>query len=200
MAVSLKAMWNLNHVMQVVAFLRLISNNPANLKLVFDSVYDAVTLKPIKIVIFEYGEGKFDLAKQKVNDDTLIEMDIRKDSIIWSLGIFFIVLILLIMTLFFYYVIRLLRKRVGKFQVVEKYLEKKLFYSSIIRYLITSNLKLGFTCFFFLVYVGTEFKDWRSATNSTVNLIILTILLIWPLYMTLFLLSNRKLLDSEKFK
>ena len=55
MAASLKAMWNLNHVMQVVGYLRIISNNPANLALIFDSVYDAVTLKPLRITIRDFG-------------------------------------------------------------------------------------------------------------------------------------------------
>ena len=59
MAASLKAMWNLNHVMQVVAYLRIISNNPANLALIFDSVYNAVTLKLIKGAIRDYGTEKY---------------------------------------------------------------------------------------------------------------------------------------------
>ena len=59
MAASLKAMWNLNHVMQVVAYLRIMSNNPANLALIFDSVYNAVTLKPIKGAIRDYGTEKY---------------------------------------------------------------------------------------------------------------------------------------------
>ena len=112
-------MWNLNHVMQVVAFLRLISNNPANLQLVFDSVYNAVTLRPIKTVVFEYGEEKYDLAKEKVQDDEFLGMDIRKDNIFWSLGIFGIVLFALIIVLFLYYVIKLLRNRVEKFKILE---------------------------------------------------------------------------------
>lgn len=199
MAVSLKSMWNLNHVMQVVAFLRLISSSPANLKLVFDSVYNAVTLKPLKIAIFEYGEEKFDLAKQKVNDDTLLEMDIRKDSIIWSLGIFFIILIALFITLVFYFVIRLLRRRIRKFQVLENFLAKTLFYSGGIRYLITSSLQLCYTCCMFLVYVGIEFKNWHSSLNATINIIICTVLIIWPIFLTIFLLRNRKNLGKKSF-
>ena len=199
MAVSLKSMWNLNHVMQVVAFLRLISSSPANLKLVFDSVYNAVTLKPLKIAIFEYGEEKFDLAKQKVNDDTLLEMDIRKDSIIWSLGIFFIILIALFITLVFYFVIRLLRRRIRKFQVLENFLAKTLFYSGGIRYLITSSLQLCYTCCMFLVYVGIEFKNWHSSLNATINIIICTVLIIWPIFLTIFLLKNRKNLGKKSF-
>ena len=199
MAVSLKSMWNLNHVMQVVAFLRLISSSPANLKLVFDSVYNAVTLKPLKIAIFEYGEEKFDLAKQKVNDDTLLEMDIRKDSIIWSLGIFFIILIALFITLVFYFVIRLLRRRIRKFQVLENFLAKTLFYSGGIRYLITSSLQLCYTCCMFLVYVGIEFKNWHSSLNATINIIICTVLIIWPIFLTIFLLRNRKNLGNKSF-
>ena len=49
-------------------------------------------------------------------------MDIRKDNIFWSLGIFGIVLFALIIVLLLYYVIKLLRNRVEKFKVLEKFL------------------------------------------------------------------------------
>ena len=126
-------------------------------------------------------------------------MDIRKDNIFWSLGIFGIVLFALIVVLLLYYVIKLLRNRVEKFKVIETFLAKKLFYSSGIRYLITSSLKLCYTCFVFLIYVGISFKSWNSSLNSVVNIIILSVLIIWPFFLTLFLMGNRENLDDEKF-
>ena len=107
MAVSLKSMWNLNHVMQIVAYLRLISNNPANLALIFDSVYNAVTLRPVTKLVFDFGEEKYDLAKEKT-ENSLEILDIKKNSIFWSLGIFAIVLIGIIIVTLFYYAIRFL--------------------------------------------------------------------------------------------
>ena len=127
-------------------------------------------------------------------------MDIRKDNIFWSLGIFGIVLFALIIVLLLYYVIKLLRNRVEKFKVLEKFLAKKLFYSSGIRYLITSSLKLCYTCFVFLVYVGISFKSWNSSLNAVVNIIILCVLIIWPFFLTLFLMGNREHLDDKEFQ
>lgn len=47
LAVSLKALWNLMHVMQVLAYFRLIANWPANTQMMLMSVHNAVTLENI---------------------------------------------------------------------------------------------------------------------------------------------------------
>ena len=63
MAASLKAMWSLLNVMQVVAYLRNIENNPANLQTILTSLDNAITLEPIKTAMKDYGKDKFDVAK-----------------------------------------------------------------------------------------------------------------------------------------
>ena len=55
LTVSLKAMWNLQNVFQIVSYLRIISNNPANLQLILVSIYDSITLKPIMKPLLAYG-------------------------------------------------------------------------------------------------------------------------------------------------
>ena len=121
--------------MQIIAYLRLISNNPANLALFFDSVYNAVTLSPVKEMVFNYGVEKYELAKEKTENKLEI-LDIKKNSVFWSLGIFAIVLIGIILVTLLYYAIRFLTMRVRMFGRAEKYLRRKLFYSIWIRLLI----------------------------------------------------------------
>ena len=47
LAVSLKAMWNLMNVMQVMAYLRLVVDWPANSHMILDSMHNAITLENI---------------------------------------------------------------------------------------------------------------------------------------------------------
>ena len=45
LAISLKAMWNLMHVMQVMAYLRLLTSHPANSEMMLKSMHNAITLE-----------------------------------------------------------------------------------------------------------------------------------------------------------
>ena len=47
LAVSLKAMWNLMHVMQLMAYLRLVVDWPANANMMLNSMHNAITLENI---------------------------------------------------------------------------------------------------------------------------------------------------------
>ena len=95
LTVSLKAMWNLQNVFQIVSYLRIISNNPANLQLILVSIYDSITLRPIMQPMLQYGQNKFETAKEQVAQDNLEKIGIENQSLFWSLGIFAVVLILL---------------------------------------------------------------------------------------------------------
>ena len=59
MAVSLKSMWNLMNVIQVLAYMRFFSHWPAFMMEIFRYMDDAITLKPITDTIFDYGKTKF---------------------------------------------------------------------------------------------------------------------------------------------
>ena len=108
-------------------------------------------------------------------------------------------LIAIFIVLFLYLIVRFLIKRVPAFRPIEKFLRKKLFFSVGIRYLIQSSIKLCYTCFIFLIYVGLSFDTQKNRINSAVNIAILVILILWPFFLTTFLLLNRRRLDSEKF-
>ena len=57
LALSLKSMWNLMNVIQVLAYVRFFSGWPALMLEVFKYIDNAITLKPVSDPIFEYGQS-----------------------------------------------------------------------------------------------------------------------------------------------
>ena len=57
LALSLKSMWNLMNVIQVLAYVRFFSGWPAIILEVFKYMDNAITLKPVSDPIFEYGQS-----------------------------------------------------------------------------------------------------------------------------------------------
>jgi len=60
LAVSLKAMWNLMHVMQVMAYLRLLVDWPANSQMMLQSMHNAITLENIINDFYTSFQTQFD--------------------------------------------------------------------------------------------------------------------------------------------
>ena len=61
-ALSLKSMWNLMNVVQVLAYVRFFTGWPAFMLEIFQYMDDAITLKPVSDPLFEYGQTKFEKA------------------------------------------------------------------------------------------------------------------------------------------
>ena len=57
LALSLKSMWNLMNVIQVLSYVRFFSGWPALMLEVFKYIDNAITLKPVSDPIFEYGQS-----------------------------------------------------------------------------------------------------------------------------------------------
>ena len=66
MAFSLKSMWNLMNVIQVLAYMRFFTNWPASMMEIFRYMDDAITLKPVTDPIFDYGKSAFEKANSKL--------------------------------------------------------------------------------------------------------------------------------------
>ena len=60
LAVSFKAMWNLMHVMQVIAYLRLAVNWPANTSMMQNSIHNALTLENLIKYFTDKFKDEFD--------------------------------------------------------------------------------------------------------------------------------------------
>ena len=56
-ALSLKSMWNLMNVVQVLAYVRFFSDWPAFMVEIFRYMDDAITLKPVSDPLFELGQS-----------------------------------------------------------------------------------------------------------------------------------------------
>ena len=58
-AVSLKAMWNLMNVLQVLTYIRFYTGWPIMMMLVLENMDNAITLKPLSDLAYEYGKSQF---------------------------------------------------------------------------------------------------------------------------------------------
>ena len=82
-------------------------------------------------------------------------MGVQDSSMYKSYGLFGVVVLGLLLLLVLYKMIKCLKQRSGLAQKLRIALEKKLFYSSFLRYLIVSNLKLTYTIWAFLLAKGS---------------------------------------------
>ena len=139
------------NVVQVLAYIRFFSGWPALMLELFKYLDDAVTLKPVSDPIFEYGQSKFDKANATLTDYRMKNMGIQDSSLIKSLGFFTLGLLLLVLLVLVYFAFKASKNPKSLISKMREKLERKLFYSSFLRYMIVSNLELNFTAWAFLI-------------------------------------------------
>ena len=123
----MKAMWNLMNVMQVLAYIRFLSNWPANIKMILYAVHNAITLEPFVQFMFEYSKSKFDNANDKLSNEELQKVGIEDPNTFRSLGIFALVFMTILILILFYFLLRALHKRLPSVLVtIREKLKKKL--------------------------------------------------------------------------
>ena len=79
-------------------------------------------------------------------------------------------------------------------------IKAKLFYSVWIRYMIESNLKVTHNCIFMLYISGTFSDTVEKTLMTTVQLVFLVIIVVWPIFMIVFLYKKRDRLEEKEFK
>ena len=131
--------------------MRFFSGWPALMLEVFKYMDDAMTLKPVSDPIFEYGKSQFEKANATLTDEGMKDMGVQDSSITKSLGLFFVVILGLLFLVLVYFCVKSSKKETSIAYKIKVKLEKKLFYSSFLRYMIVSNLKLNFTTWAFLM-------------------------------------------------
>ena len=77
LSVSLKSMWNLYNVCQLLAYIRLFTNWPALMDSVFIYLDNAITLKPISDIVFDYGKTEFERVDATLNDEKMKAMGVQ---------------------------------------------------------------------------------------------------------------------------
>ena len=90
LSVSLKQMWNLFCVMQVLAYAQNFIMWPAVAQMVITQIIDAIYLKKVNDMIMEFGMSKYEAAKSATKDKFKLEQGIADDSLMKALGVFFI--------------------------------------------------------------------------------------------------------------
>ena len=58
-AISLKSMWNLMNIIQVLSYMRLYSNWPAMIDFQLNQLELAITMKPVSDLVMDFGKSKF---------------------------------------------------------------------------------------------------------------------------------------------
>ena len=131
--------------------------------------------------------------------EELNRVGIHSANLFYSLGIFALAIILLISLLLLYFLSEFMHKRINKVKYVTVILGKKLFYNAWIRYLITSNLKITHNAIF-IMYLKASFDSLKTGVLTSFNILLLLIILIWPLFLTIFLLCNHRKLENKRFQ
>ena len=103
LSVSLKQMWNLLNVMQVLAYFKHFSKFPAIIDSFITYIIDALYLKKVIDFFMNIGLSKFEQLKTKTKEEFLLEQGIMDESALKSLGIFavFFFIIIVIMIIYF---------------------------------------------------------------------------------------------------
>ena len=150
---------------------------------------DAITLKPVSDPIFEYGQSQFEIANATLSDEGMRNAGVQDTQLLKSLGLFGVVVLVLILSVFFYFLMKRLNKKHAIFEKVKVKLEKKLFYSSFLRYMIVSNLKLNYTIWAFLIGSGS-FATLSSSLKTSAYICVIIGICIYPIYLMQFMAKN----------
>ena len=78
-------------------------------------------------------------------------MGVQDSNLTKSLGLFLVVILGLLFLLLIYFIVKAAKNETTLAYKIKIKLEKKLFYSSFLRYMIVSNLKLNYTTWAFLI-------------------------------------------------
>ena len=100
------------HVMQVLAFLRLLVEMPANSNMMLLSMHNAITLENIMSQLYDKILPDFEDDEDDEYKKDLKDSDISYDNIYLSLGIFGLVFAVLVFALLMYYLLRCMSVRV----------------------------------------------------------------------------------------
>ena len=125
-------------------------------------------------------------------------MGIESANLFFSLGIYGKVFMLLTGLLLVYYLAAHISKKVKKVKTLKRLLRKKLFYNAWIRFLITSNLKITHNAIF-VMHFEANFASTKLGILTSFNILLLAIIVVWPFFITCFLMFNRKRLEKKRF-
>ena len=198
LAASLKAMWNLLNVVQVLAYMRFYARWPAFMGTIFLWMDNAVTLKPVSDSIFDYGKSKFEIANQTLSDEGLRSAGVSDPKLVKGLGIFALALLVLLLGVGLHFVLSLGAKAkcIRRFR---RYLRRRLFFNGFLRYMIVSNLKLTILAwgFFFATYGAQSSQSTLYRAGCIAGIVFL---LVYPFCLMVCLLKHQGRMEEPDFR
>lgn len=182
--------------MQVLGYAQNFAQWPAIGDSVINQIIDAIYLKKINDAVMDMGKSKFDLAEETEKDEYLQNQGIKDTSIMKSLGIFFVGVAIIVIAILIYVLCKKFPAKCGSVcNKIKTMIQKKLFYSGPLRYVIVSYLKLQNQFFNMLVIAMLS----GAAFYLTIAYGFLVVLLmVWPLWTLYFMIGNRKKLGKPK--
>lgn len=138
----------------------------------------------------DMGKSKFDLADDTVKDEYLQQQGIKDNSIMKSLGIFFVGVAIILIAILIYVLCKKFPAKCGSIcNKIKNLIQKKLFYSGPLRYVIVSYLKLQ-SQFFNMLCIALLSGAAFYLPIAYGFLVVL--LIVWPLWTLYFMIGARK--------
>ena len=198
----MKAMWNLMHVMQVLAYMLYLLEWPANTKMMLEAIKEATTLVSLSSAFYK----TIDLVDEDNEDEDLSNSEVAANqtqekaekNVLLSIGVFgvsFAVILILVMV---YLVSSKLISKTGKCRSCcikfEQWLKDKLNYSLWIRLVIESFLMVTHAAIFYLFIFGSVDQDSESMTvfGTVFWILVLVFFAIFPILSAAFLIYQRE--------
>ena len=107
-----------------------------------------------------------------------------------SLGLFALVVLMLLILACIYFLMKKLDNKHRVFEKIKVKLKQKLFFSSFLRYMIVSNIKLNYTIWAFLIGSGS-FTTIASSLATASYIVSIIGLCVWPIYIAWFMIKNQ---------
>ena len=196
-AASLKSMWNLLNVAQVLAYMRFYVNWPAFMDQILMWIDNAITMKPVTDQVFDFGKSKFEILNQTLPSEDLKNAGITDFEMFKSLGIFVLTMIAILAGVVMYWVLKSMEKKVKVAQKGRRFIGHRLFFSSFLRFMIVSNMELTVTVWGYFIYsYGQDSLEYKLyATCYAVGIVGM---LIYPLFLMVFLMRNQSTLGTPR--
>ena len=197
-SISLKSVWIFLNMMQVVAYVRLYSNWPANTQAFLDQLQLAISMDAFYDRLFDFGEDQYDLGAGYAEHPELVKAGVRHPHLYRNMGIYTLVLGLLLTLSFLYCICKLAALCCPKVKKLESKLRKILHFSAWIRFMIEIYLKLAHNLIVYIVIMGSFGKD-EAGIETYLLLLISMLLALWPIMIAICVRKKRYQLVETKF-
>ena len=193
-----KSIWQFVNTIQILAYLRWFVTWPANGDMAFKCLDYSVSGKiqtDFLWNIFEhaiYGEDHF---KKPLNEVDKYPVFVNEDdNLAKALGIYPALLVVIVLAMIYTLVLKKCKSRNLKMRKQYNSLNRKLYYNTLIRYLLEINLPLTHQCISVVWFVGLN-----SMTTSVLHGVFGLLMIVFPALILQFVLRNKSKLQERNY-